>query len=98
MIGRQPRWIGWRSTPIVIFGIALLILLGGIAVIAQSNSIYNRQRVEQTQGFADILAASTAAAVDFDDVAAAQQAADAYGVNKQIRLSGIYHKAGRVVV
>ena len=97
MIGRQPRWIGWRSTPIVIFGIALLILLGGIAVIAQSNSIYNRQRVEQTQGFADILAASTAAAVDFDDVAAAQQAADAYRVNKQIRLIGIYNKAGRLV-
>ena len=97
MNARPPLWIGWRSTPVVIFGIALLILLGGVAVIFQSNSIYDRSRVEQTQGFAEILAASTAAAVDFDDAAAAQQAADAYRVNQQIRLVGIYRRDGRLV-
>ena len=50
----------------------------------------HRARIEQTQGFSDILAASTAAAVDFEDAAAAQQAADAYRVNEQVRLIGIF--------
>ena len=56
--------IGWRSAPFAIFGIALLILLGGIAVIVQNEGNYDRARVEQTQGLADVLAASTAAAVE----------------------------------
>jgi signal transduction histidine kinase/CheY-like chemotaxis protein len=90
-------WIRWRFAPNAIFGIAILILLGGVGVILQSNSIYNRARVEQTQSFADILAASSAAAVDFNDPAAAQQAADAYRVNNQIRSIGIYDREGRLI-
>ena len=90
-------WIRWRFAPNAIFGIAVLILLGGVGVILQSNSIYNRARVEQTQSFADILAASAAAAVDFNDAAAAQQAADAYRVNNQIRSIGIYDREGRLI-
>ena len=93
----QERSIGWRTAPLLIFGIALLILLGGVFVSFQFNSTYNRSRVEQTQGFADVLAASAAAAVDFDDPAAAQQAADAYRVNRQIRTIGIYNREGRFV-
>ena len=89
--------IGWRSAPIAIFGLALLILIAGVAVSFQFNAAYGRARVEQTQGFADVLAASAAAAVDFDDPVAAQQAANAYRVNKQIRLIGIYDRNGRFV-
>ena len=88
---------GWRSAPIAIFGIALLILLGGVAVVIQSNSMYGRARVEQTQSFADVLAASTAAAVDFEDAVAAQQSVDAYRVNKQIRRIGVYRRDGRLL-
>jgi signal transduction histidine kinase/CheY-like chemotaxis protein len=88
---------GWRSAPIAIFGIALLILLAGVGVSLQFNSTYSESRIEQTQGFADILAASSAAAVDFGDRAAAQQAAEAYRVNKQVRLIGIYDRSGRLV-
>jgi len=94
---RFSPWMGWRSAPLAIFGIALLILIGGIGVIYQSNAIYARARVEQTQSFADILAASAAAAVDFDDRTAAQQAADAYRVNNQIRMIGIYDREGRLI-
>ncbi|MEA3058544.1 MAG: hypothetical protein QOF34_1359, partial [Sphingomonadales bacterium] len=89
--------IGWRSAPFAIFGIALLILLGGIAVIVQNEGNYDRARVEQTQGLADVLAASTAAAVDFDDPAAAREAVDAFRVNRQIRLIGVYGRDGRAV-
>jgi len=88
---------GWRSAPIAIFGIALLILLGGVAVIVINESTYSRARVEQTQGLADVLAATTSAAVDFDDRAAAQQAVDAFRVNNQIRLIGVFGRDGKAV-
>lgn len=88
--------ISWRSAPLVIFAVALLILIGGFVVSAQFNAAYTQSRVEQSQSFADILAASSAAALDFDDHTAAQQAADAYRVNKQIRLIGIYDRNGKL--
>jgi len=94
---RERSQINWRSAPIAIFAFALLILLGGIGVSVQFNSAYNRARIEQTQGFADVLAASTAAAVDFDDPAAAQDAANAYRVNKQIRLIAIFDRTGKAI-
>ena len=93
----EPDRVGWRSAPIVFFALALLILVAGLSVSLQFNSVYGRSRVEQTQGYADVLAASAAAAVDFNDPAAAQQAADAYRVNKQIRLIGIYNRDGQLV-
>ena len=89
--------IAWRSAPLVIFAMALLILGVGFVVSAQFNAAYTQSRVEQSQSFADILAASSAAAVDFDDPAAAQQAADAYRVNKQIRMIGIYDRTGKLI-
>ena len=88
---------GWHSAPIAIFGVALLILLGGIAVIAQNESTYDRARIEQTQGLSDVLAASTAAAVDFDDPAAAQQAVDAFAVNNQVRMIAVYRHDGAAI-
>ena len=97
MTARDGTAIGWRSAPLAIFGIALLILLGGIVVIVQNEGTYDRARVEQTQALADVLAASTAAAVDFDDRAAAQQAVDAFHVNKQIRLIGVFGRDGKAV-
>ncbi|HEV2596703.1 MAG TPA: ATP-binding protein [Sphingomicrobium sp.] len=96
MTARQ-RWIGWRSAPFAIFGIAVLILLGGIAVIVQNEWTYSRARVEQTQGLSDVLAASAAAAVDFNDLVAAQQAVDAFKVNNQLRLIGVYGRDGKAV-
>lgn len=89
--------ISWRSAPLVIFAMALLILVVGFVVSAQFNAAYTQSRVDQSQGFADILAASSAAAVDFDDPAAAQEAADAYRVNKQIRMIGIYDRTGKLI-
>jgi signal transduction histidine kinase/CheY-like chemotaxis protein len=97
MSPRERRHGPWRTAPIAIFGIAVLILLGGIFVISQFNATYERSRVEQTQGFADILAASSAAAVDFDDPAAAQQAVDAFRVNNQIRMIGVYRNDGKAI-
>ena len=88
---------GWRSAPIAIFGLALLILLAGVGVIIQNEWTYDHARVEQTQALSDILAATTAAAVDFDDPAAAQQAVDGFRMNKQVRRIAVYRRDGRVM-
>jgi signal transduction histidine kinase len=97
MIRRPMTRISWRSAPIAIFGIALLILLGGIGVILQSESTTREARAAQSQSLAEVLAASSAAAVDFDDPLAAQQAVDAFRVNKQIRWIGVYRRDGRAI-
>jgi signal transduction histidine kinase len=86
-----------RRLLLAIFGFALLILLGGIAVIVQNESSYGSARVQQTQGLADVLSASATAAVDFDDPVAAQQAVDAFRVNRQVRWIGIYGRGGTAI-
>jgi signal transduction histidine kinase/CheY-like chemotaxis protein len=87
----------WRSAPAAIFAVAVLIMLAGITVISVNEGSYSRSRAEQTQGLADVLAASSAAALDFDDPAAAQQAADAFRVNRQIRWLAIYKRDGTAI-
>jgi signal transduction histidine kinase len=87
----------WRSMPLAIFGIALLILVGGIVVVVQNEWTYNRARIEQTQGLADVLAASTAAAVDFQDARAAQEAVNAFRVNRQVGMIGVFRRDGRAI-
>ena len=76
---------------------AILILLAGIAIILRYNVSYARERVDQAQGMADILAASATAAVDFDDPVAAQEAVNAYRVYEQIRWVGVYDRDGTVL-
>jgi signal transduction histidine kinase/CheY-like chemotaxis protein len=87
----------WRSAPIAVFGVAVLILLAGIAIILQYNVSYGRERLEQAQGLADILAASEAAPLDFDDPVAAQESVNAFRVNNQVRMVGVYDRNGRAI-
>ena len=88
---------GWRSAPLAIFGLALLILLAGVGVIFQNEWTYDRARIEQSQGLSDILAASSAAAVDFDDAAAASQAVNAFRTNNQIERIFVFRRDGRII-
>ncbi|HET9810569.1 MAG TPA: ATP-binding protein [Sphingomicrobium sp.] len=87
----------WRSAPMAIFGVALLILVAGIAVIVQNEASYGRARVDQTQGLADILAASATAAVDFNDPLAAQESVNAFKVNSQVRWVAVYDRNGEAL-
>ncbi|HEX5237650.1 MAG TPA: ATP-binding protein [Sphingomicrobium sp.] len=97
MSGDRRSGSAWTSTPLAIFAFAVLILLGGIAVVVQNEGSYGRARIDQTRGLAQVLAASATAAVDFDDPAAAQQAVDAFKVNDQIRWIGIYGRDGKAI-
>ncbi len=87
----------WRTAPTAVFAVALLILLTGIAIILQYNVNYGRERAEQTQGFADILAASATAAVDFEDPVAVQEAVNAYKINDQVKWVGVFDRSGRAL-
>lgn len=87
----------WLSAPMAIFAIALLIMIAGIGLIFQNDGSYQRERVDQTQGLAEILAASETAALDFDDPLAAQEAVNAFRVNNQVRWIGVYDRHGIAV-
>jgi signal transduction histidine kinase/CheY-like chemotaxis protein len=87
----------WRSAPLAVFGAAILILIAGIAIILQYNVSYGQERLEQVQGLADILAASEAAPLDFDDPVAAQESVNAFRVNNQVRMVGVYDRNGRAI-
>lgn len=87
----------WRTAPIAVFGAAILILLAGIAIILEYNVSYGRDRLEQVQGLVDILAASEAAPLDFDDPVAAQESVNAFRVNNQVRMVAVYNRNGRAI-
>ncbi len=85
----------WRTAPFAIFLVALLILAGGVAIIFQNEVSFRAARDRQAMISAQVLAASVAAAVDFDDSAAAKEAVEAYKANPQIRFVGVFDRAGR---
>jgi signal transduction histidine kinase/CheY-like chemotaxis protein len=87
----------WRSTPLAIFGAALLILLVGIGIIFQSEATYQGNREQAVLAQARVLSKSTAAALDFDDPVAAQQAVDYYRSLELVRWIGVYDRNGRAV-
>ena len=87
----------WRTPPLAIFGLALLIVLGGIGIIIQSEGAYISQREEAARIQAGILGQSVAAAVDFNDSATAQQTVNAFATNRVVRLAAVYGRDGRLI-
>ena len=87
----------WRTMPLTIFALALLILLVGIGIIFQSESTYQSNREQAVLAQAQVLAKSTAAALDFEDPVAAQQGVDYYKTLNQIRWIGVYDHEGERV-
>jgi signal transduction histidine kinase len=87
----------WRSGPVAIFAIALFLLLAGMGIILQNEGNYREIKDEETRVQARILAATVAAALDFDDPQAAQEAVDAFRVNRQVRWIGIFDEQGAAV-
>ena len=88
---------GWRSAPLAIFAIALLIVVGGFGVIFQNEASYRESRRQSTVVQSEILAAAVAAALDFNDPVAAQESVNAFRANRQVRLVAVYDRDGRRV-
>jgi signal transduction histidine kinase/CheY-like chemotaxis protein len=86
-----------RSMPVTILAGAILIVLIGILVIFQNDRATREARADFARSQAQILAASAAAAVDFNDPIAAQEAVDPFRVNGSVRWTGIYGRDGRLI-
>jgi signal transduction histidine kinase/CheY-like chemotaxis protein len=86
----------WGLAPAAVGGIAILLLLAGLGAIAQNEAAYRDLQAQEARVQAEILAASAAAALDFEDRRAAQDAVDAIRVNRQIRTIGVYDGSGRL--
>ena len=87
----------WRTAPATIFVIAILILAGGFAIIFQNEITFRTNRDRQAIVAAEVLAGSVTAAVDFHDPVASQEAVNAFRVNPQVRLVGVFDRAGNVL-
>ncbi|HEX8301959.1 response regulator [Sphingomonas sp.] len=94
LVARVAAWL--RNLPAALAAgiVALVILAAATAIIVQSESSYQQQKSEETRVQGEILAASIVAALDFGDSVAAQEAAEAMRVNRQIRGVAIYDRAG----
>ncbi|MBV9931405.1 MAG: response regulator [Alphaproteobacteria bacterium] len=84
----------WPNVPIAGGILALLLLLGGIGVIALSSRSTAELTEQQTQVQARILAATVTAALDFGDTAAANEAVSAFGANPQVSDAAVYDRQG----
>jgi signal transduction histidine kinase len=82
---------------VAIFAIALFLLVAGLGTILQNEANYRQLKTEETRIQAEILAATVAAALDFDDPQAAQEAVDAFRVNAQVRWIGVLDENEAVV-
>jgi signal transduction histidine kinase/CheY-like chemotaxis protein len=87
----------WRNAPAMIFLVAVLIVIGGVAIILQNEVTYRSARDRQAMVAAQVLAGSVTAAVDFGDPVASQEAVNAFKVNPQVRYVGVFDRSGHVL-
>jgi signal transduction histidine kinase len=71
------------------FVVAILLFAAGLFIATYEDRVYRDQQVKDLTEQADILAASAAAAVAFDDAKAAQEYVDALTVNPDMRAARI---------
>jgi signal transduction histidine kinase/ActR/RegA family two-component response regulator len=95
--GRFSLTSRWRPWPIAAVAGAIALLLAGLFMGLASEASYRAQRVRETAVQADILAASLAAPLAFDDRQTAQEYVDALGANPDLQAVGVYNETGALV-
>ena len=91
------RWMSWRLKPVAGVAIAAGLLLAGLSMALYNEHLAAQQRLREVTVQAGILAGSVAAALDFDDRAAAHEYVDALHANPDVEAAGAYDAAGRLV-
>ncbi len=74
---------------------ALFLLAAGVLMARYEDRLYSDQQIKSVSEQANILAASVAGAVAFDDAKAAQEFVEALTVNPQLLAAGVYDDDGR---
>ena len=87
----------WRLWPLAAVAGAVALLITGVVMGLVSESGYRSQRLHSTAVQADILAASLAAPLAFDDRKAAQEYVDALSANTDIQAAGVYNEMGDLI-
>lgn len=86
----------WQSLPLAGGSTAALLILLGLGLMFVNERSYQAQRVREASIQAEILAASTMAAVDFGDRRAAQETVAALGANPQVQFAAVFDETGKV--
>jgi signal transduction histidine kinase len=87
----------WRLTPRLALGLAIALVLAGLALAVYTERQGREQKVREVAVQADILAGSVAAALAFDDRKTAQEYVDALRVNREVEAAGVYDLQGQLV-
>ena len=86
----------WRPWPLAAIAGAVALLMAGVVMGLVSENGYRSQRLHSTTVQADILAASLAAPLAFDDRKAAQEYVDGLSANTDIQAAGVYNEMGEL--
>jgi signal transduction histidine kinase/ActR/RegA family two-component response regulator len=87
----------WRPWPVAAIAAAAALLIAGVVMGLVSEANYHSQRLHETAVQANILAASLAAPLAFDDRQAAQEYVEALSANSDIQTAGVYNDTGQLI-
>ena len=88
---------GWSPSVIGALVAAAILLAAGILMAVYQEQLYSSQQIKSVHEQAQVLAASAAAAILFDDHAAAQEYVDALKVNPELQGAAVYGADGRLM-
>jgi signal transduction histidine kinase len=88
---------GWSPSVIGALLAATVLLAAGVLMAFYQEQLYSSQQIKSVREQAQILAASAAAAIVFDDNKAAQEYVDALRVNPELQAAAIYGGNGRMI-
>jgi len=88
---------GWSPSVLGALAAAAILVAAGVLMAIYQEQLYSAQQTKSVRVQAQILAASAAAAIVFDDRKAAQEYVDALRVNPELQGAAIYGGAGRLL-
>jgi len=95
MAGRASFGKLWRAAPLIAGATAVLLLITGVLVVYSGEASYRREKIEEVDAQARILASTVVAALTFDDRNAAEIYVGALDVNPEIEAAAIYDGNGQ---
>jgi signal transduction histidine kinase len=91
------RGRGWSPSVIGALAAAGILLAAGILMAVYQEQLYSGLQVKSVREQAQILAASAAAAILFDDHKAAQEYVDALKANPELQAAAVYGSDGQLI-
>jgi signal transduction histidine kinase len=87
----------WRLTPAAVLVAALMLILAAIGVSLYEKEVYRAQKLQDLRVQAQIVAATVAPAVVFNDDEAAQEYLNALTLNPGITAAAVYDPSGALI-